>query len=489
MRRGTEALPTGQRILVLVPTSHLAQQVQEHLERLTPPTSTTTDTDPSSRPSLFSRLEQRSETTEAPSQPTSPILLTTPRDLATYETFPAPDLELIFIDELDTMLGPLPARHLSAHSASQHPINRHPPEIISVMNHLLDIVPDAAAVPFKKKKHMKKRESIELNFERRKPIQTVFTSATIQNEVRRFAKLRGWVRAGEEVIYLNFIASATDQQRIIRDLASRLPATVKDEAGYSPEHLTPIIAVEPEHFVLLVDPATGEVSNLDSTMSQSTNHDMPGKTGVVLPVLLEALALLQTTSPPPPGSYDLVLPPEGTSLDLLGDELGDLGITNGLLSPEAVISGSPEDTRLLLARRSTITGLHLPNLHTVYLLSGLDMTGLSPAQKKSGQGRTSRMTFYDIVTGRMGRLGTRAVSMLEKDGGIRQRVVSLVLGGGEEERAMIDMFYSSGDKEGRGGEDRDEGEKVMTVRRLVQWDLEKLRQSLDGELVSDDQPR
>lgn len=475
-RRRKQPLPEGTRIIILVPTSHLAQQVQEHLEKLDPCLGPPTDPASTIPPqALFARLQPRLDPTQCPEIPTSLILLATAKHLASYEAFPTPDLELVCTDEPDTMLGPVPTRHMPTHSAHLHPINRHPPALVSLINDLLGISPADSPTEGKRKP-----ELLDLDFSQRRPIQTVWTSATIHSQIRRFAKTRGWIRAGGQVVDLDFTVLASEKQRIAREEAGKMPVGL-ERLELAHGALNPVVAVEPEHFALVVDPMTGDISQLssDSTSVETSNFAVSEKKGAVPPVLLESLAILHATSPPPPGTYALVLPPEGTSIDALSNELDSLGVPNLLLTPEALALGLPEAPGLLIARRSTVTGLHLANLHTIYLLSGLDVSGLSPGQKRVRQGVSGRVRFYDIVSGRVGRLGTSAADG-ERDGlAQKQRVVSLVLGGGEEEEGLRDMFFGRRSVEYGRPEERDEDGEVVRRRTLSGWDWEGLGRRLE----------
>ena len=479
MRRRTQALPTGPRIIIIVPTYHLAQQVQQHLEDLDPyfrddSASTTSSNAP---PCLFARLQPRLEPTDTVPLPTSPILLATVKDLASHNDLATPHLELIFTDEPDTILGPVLPRHLTTARAQQHPINRHPPSLIRVMNSLLNIIPGDAS-----EQQGKRIEHLSLDFSERRPIQTVWTSATIHSQVRRFAFTRGWTRRGEEAVDLDFTARATERQISAREAAAQLPVKLK-RLELAPGDFNRVTAVDPEHFALVVDASTGIIAQLSPTASKAaTSYECQGK---LSPVLLETLALILTTSPPPTGKYALALPPEGTSLDAIGDELLSLGVPSLLLTPEALASGLSESPSLFLARRSAVTGLHLAGLHTIYLVSGLDIGGLSPAQKKFGQGVGEKIKFYDIVTGRVGRLGTDAADERgrREQSGPKQRVVSLVLGGGSEEHGLINLFFG---RESGKSEVVDEDEDLAKSRRLTDYDLDGLQKEVESELSEDE---
>lgn len=164
--------------------------------------------------------------------------------------------------------------------------------------------------------------------------------------------------------------------------------------------------------------------------------------------------------------------------------MASLGVSTSLLTPEVLRIGIPPVAEgvappILLAARSSVTGLHLPQLQTVYMLGGLDVQGLSQAQRKN-KGVGERMGFYDTVTGRLGRLGTDAVvdaSVGEGGEGETQKVVSLVLAGSEEHDKLAKMFF--GDAKGN----KEDGEiEVVKRKKLSEWDMESLNQILEQEL-------
>jgi hypothetical protein len=128
--------------------------------------------------------------------------------------------------------------------------------------------------------------------------------------------------------------------------------------------------------------------------------------------------------------HSLVLPPEGTSLDSLSRQLALLEISCTILTPG---QDPPSSTSLLLTRRSAVPGLHIDNLHTIYLLHGLDMAG-APKAVGGVAATRQREAWYDLVTGRLGRLGMAG-------GG---RVVSLVMRGSSEEEGISRLFEQRG---------------------------------------------
>jgi superfamily II DNA/RNA helicase len=65
----------------------------------------------------------------------------------------------------------------------------------------------------------------------------------------------------------------------------------------------------------------------------------------------------------------------------------------------------PSSNNILITSRSAVPGLDIPNLTRVILINGLDLAGVSPAQRARG-GVKRRAAFYQVVSGRMGRLGS-----------------------------------------------------------------------------------
>ncbi|WVF69892.1 hypothetical protein IAT40_004675 [Kwoniella sp. CBS 6097] len=538
---------TGVIIMIIVPTPYLAHQIYDHLLRLTPKPDHDTSlssfeghqTDPAP---LFTLLRPMSSgtvtTTKAPSSlalPDTPMILSTAKDLMQYDLSSNSNslsgLKYIFIDEPDTLLGPIPPRYYPPQLLSNHPINRHPPPIVHVLNTLLNIRPGRKG---------------EMDFSKRfDTVNTIWTSASMIKDFKRVVKTRGWIKRGNKVVDLDFTDGASDKARDMRErLLTALPSAMRStgendnaQFGVSANHQGKI-----GHYALVIDPSDGNIAPLipgstslpsqpSTSSSDTVTPPLLHQKKVISPYILESLALLHATSPPPPGRYALILPPEGVSLSSMATELSKLGIPTLILAPHLMQIGidttalsdldsdsdvtansgnaaaeqAVEGTPILLAQRSSIPGLHLKDLHTIYLLDGLDVGGLSQKQRKSG-GVRDRFGFYELVAGRLGRLGTASAPLAQSqrreterhqvpariegqpiessevvsqhEGKMsdepEQRVISLVLAGTEEEKRLGEMFLN------------EEQESALTPenrkKNLSQWDLEGLYSALEKEM-------
>jgi hypothetical protein len=375
----------------MVPSVYLLKQLHRWLQVLSDPTA----------PVKVHCLE--------PSNPVLPqtlpcILLTTPSALFALEAPPPLQaVHHIILDEPDTQINPVPPRFYPTHLLPSHPVNKHPPPATRILDHLLGISRGADMVA---------------DFQGRLgDVQTVWCSASLNAPFRAFVKSRGWVRrAKTDVVNLDFTGSSGSD------------AT----------------EAQVEHYCVVVDPVTGVLANLTEQASLPS-IPMPAVASTKVkglsfpPVLAEALAMLHVQAPLPPGKTALVLAPDETSLAKLGDELSSLGLSTQVLDPTSSTQPATDEIPdLYLLPRSQSPGLHLENLHTVYLLSGLDSTSLSPAQKNMG-GTMARIRAYDSYQGRVGRLGTE-----HEDGDAPQRVVSIIAAGGDEERLMQRVFFAEG---------------------------------------------
>jgi len=404
----------GHQTVMLFPTPHLAQQVSDLLVHLAP------------EGKLLHTL-----VTEHGAHWDAPIIVATPRVLNEANMPDLPNLTHIFLDEPDTMFGPLPGRYMSAVRLAKHPINKHPPPVIPALNALLNI---------------KARKGERIDFSgRRTNVRTVWASATFGPAMRRFVYGRGWALSsktsgGESqgLVDLNFTAGSSDNQRQVVDMFRQ----ISKQGGV--EAVEPSAAPKPQHFALVVGP-TGRMAPLtiDHIHQQDERYGQRGpKDELVELTLVEAMAFIHATSPPPPGTYALVLPPRSGSLKALAAELTKLGLDVAPLVPEALDGGiripQPDEQGLapvLISPRAAMAGLHLPQLHTVYMLNGLDMASVTPAQMKLG-GRHDRETQYAVIAGRLGRMGTEAAYVP----GHPQRVISLVSAGSYEQHALEDLF-------------------------------------------------
>ncbi|KAL7418611.1 hypothetical protein Q5752_007069 [Cryptotrichosporon argae] len=479
-------------VAVLVPTLHLQHQLYTHLQRLSPSPSLVVSVPP---PSLSSG--------EPFSVPPSGVLIATPRAYLAQRIRAAPTH--VLIDEPDAALGPIPGPYVPAHSLPYHPIHVHPPALGVVLDDVLCIArAPAPGRPAPGRGRGREREPAgagagALDFSRRRPVQTVWVSATLSSSARRLARNRGWVR---DPVLLDYTASASAASRRTRDAVEAIYAA-RQGAGATADTPAPAHETgEPEHYAVVVNPATGDLTNLDPDDASLLAPVAAAADGAVAaagagaklnPLLVEALALLHATTPPPAGTVALALAPEGTSLGALEVELLALDVRARVLraaeadddAVEAVVRGAPggvaadepghaasgvpddvpQDTvdvgagpapstlssvaptssappapppplpLVFIAPRSALPGLHLARLHTVYLLGGLDVAGLSAAQRKRG-GEKDRAKMYAVAAGRLGRLGTagaRAANAGERVAGAEGGGGMPALQGGEDE--------------------------------------------------------
>ncbi|WOO82807.1 uncharacterized protein LOC62_04G006293 [Vanrija pseudolonga] len=412
-------LDSKRQALILVPSPHLAQQVTDLLEAFSP------------RKGLYTLIDPEWLNPDWDAK----VIVATPSAFLAAGVPPLPNLTHIFLDEPDTMLGPVPGRFADGHRLAKHPINVHPPPVVEVLNTLLGI-----------KATRRGRAPAWLDHSDRRDIRTVWTSATLGSDVRRFVYGRGWIMKDAGVVDFNFTAGATERQRAVTDSLD----AIADEAGVGAIVLPPVS--KPEHYAFVVDSLgrlhpLGEGHHSGPEPEAAPAPKGKGKpnanasaSGNLHPLLVEALALLHATSPPPEGTYAVALPPDGASGRELTKELRKLGVSSAELLPEVIAGGVPVPPQgdggagapILILPRHAVAGLHLANLHTVYLLNGLDMARLSKAKRGFG-GARARDTFYAVVEGRLGRAGTHVPER-------PQRVISIVEAGGEEERGLSELF-------------------------------------------------
>lgn len=416
---------------MLVPTPHLARQIYDHIQALSPETPV--------RLMVGSDGGSRSGTGKHGSleDATGPfIVIATPNSLSSSTSnLSRIRPSTILIDEPDTLLGPLPPRHLPPTTQAKHPFHRHPPPITSI----LDILVGSATVD-----HSRGRTQTQP-----RPW-TVWVSATMSSLMRRTVRHRGW--ASGNVVDLDFsVDASTKAQRDRADILAQLP--VAQEGVRKEESIV-------RHYALSIHPATGDMANMSTTDEAYTSpvaaHSR--KSGEIHPQLIEALALIHSASPPPSGTTSLILPPEGSSLDRLTAALNELGIRASVLPPG--IDRTEDDATVLITPRSAVPGLHIPNLFRVYLLSGLDMS--SVPQQQYSRRLKERMTFYELVTGRMGRLGGAVPPEGSRLGS--GELISLLLESEGEEQGLRAVF--AGDR--------------VSNQRLDEWDVAGTMKHLVG---------
>lgn len=345
------------------------------------------------------------------------IMISTPDALLAYLQHPCPplpsrhnpstsslsrSLQLLMVDEVDAMLRPLPGRFktfASERERSRHPFYRHPPSIVRLLNDVLRINQDS-------------------------PVQTVWSSATLNSVVRGFIQRSGWIRRAEQTMI----------------------DTTQDTPGLAP--ISGPVSRNIVHHCLVVDPLTGQMRNLGAA-SEPEISDLvtldstePASAERIHPLMIENLALLfaDRLQKGTPG-HALAIIPSGASMTSLQQSLSSLGISSAILD-----SAPPPTSTLLLIDRAHVRGLDLSSLTTVYLLNGLDATHMSKSSRAAG-GMEDRKREYTHFAGRMDRLGAVAQD--------RYEIVSLVMRGSGEEEALKGMLVGRADlrvdrKEGAG---------------------------------------
>ncbi|WVO12582.1 hypothetical protein L204_100187 [Cryptococcus depauperatus] len=468
-RKSDSRSQKGPRIIIIVPTPHLAHQIFDLLYKLSPPASSSTPLITLLTPGLVAKGDKLPYYP----LPDTPIVISTAKNMSQFNVSHTPALTHIFLDEPDTLLGPLPSRHTSSRNLSSHPLIRHPPPIVSILTSLLDITITSHG---------------KLDFSRRRDeTNTIWTSATLTRDFKRFLKTRGWVRRGNRVVDLDFTQNASTNKKIFRQKILEAVGAADHAAGLD-RFERDARQKKPEHNVMLVNPVTGDMVPMDRDTPSMAQPSSIIPSIKLHPFILENFALLHSVDPPPAGTYSLALPPEGVSLEQVGRDLDELNIPTSILTPEVLQFGLPSFSSsttqaegrgeaaslpILLAARSSIPGIHLPLLHRVYLLSGMDVSSLTPAQRKN-RGMESRVTFYDIVTGRLGRLGmTTDVEATAKVG--EQKVVSIVLAETEEHTSLYKMFFPDSKQSSldNGADTETEGER-QPRRKLGRWDMRLL---------------
>jgi hypothetical protein len=488
----------GIQVLVFFPNTHLLHQVERDLLLLDPSffhpehpfapheegprlfTVLITQDQPGKKGALLDAGGRAKQLTVPKDIGSTPALLATPKDFMQQKDHIDVDhVRTVFVDEPDAMMPQLPGRHMNSMEIKKLAINRHPPPLVHAMNLVLGIRDTREGQSDAREKSPKKKDKrsimqkskervLALDFSGRKDIQTIWTSGTLDSALRRFTKTRGWIRTKDHLVDLNFAPLASQQQVEIREHA--MNGAEGEEAQVRTDPITSITGVEPEHYALTVDVEDGGVRALTPAALRAPKVSLPPPTkGGLQPTMVEALGLLHTASPPPPGTYALAVCPEGTSLDTVQAELTSLGIASLHLRPEILHDISvlePEEgdeAPIFLARRSVVPGLHLPRLHTIYLLNGLDI----------GEGVKSvairdRVNFYEVAAGRVGRLGMGSGTQGEQ--GSRQRVISIVNRGTADETLLGELFF--GQYSVRPGQEKElkQGSEVVPRWRLAPWD-------------------
>lgn len=360
----------GEMVMVLVPSVHLAGQVSSLLAALT-----------------LTHLDSHQS-----------IVVTTPQAALKNERTLAAKYSTIMIDEPEAMLAPLPPRHLPPPDQKSHPFHRHPPPLATLLDRLMT----------------------QKNGDRTR---TVWVGAEVNGLLKRIIRQRGWVK--RDALELDFGSRPTPRSN----------ADIEEVLGHrsAVQHRPRTV----DHTGLLVNAAAGHAIPFDNKSVAEESAMPPPRSGrpEIDQATIAALVSYESKFPPetrPPVA--LILPPEGYPLDLLAARINEAAateFTNGsepmtcsTLGPKARSTG----TRMTVVSRSSVPGLDIPTLRRIYLIDGLDLAGLSPAQRARG-GLKRRLGFYDIVTGRLGRLG----SITAESGG---EVISLVVEGSGEEAGL-----------------------------------------------------
>ena len=337
--------------MILVPTPQLLDLIQGHIDNL----STSSDLD---------------------------IWLTTPRSALSDSRLDTFLPTVVFIDEPESLLSPLPARHLQGGTLKSHPFHKHPPPLTTLLDRLARSVA---------------RSKTETKM--------VWVGAELNGLLKRIVRQRGW--AGMDALELDFEGLAA---RARKDIESVTRIEIGAE-GTNEERLVPGVdrsLVKVEHLAYVVG-----MTGIKPFTSGVVGRDLPNhRTGrpIIEDSMIEAVVQYQQQYPTPEGTTTLILPLEGYPLDLLATRL--TAFASAVKMPMSITTIIPtsqdshrENDPILLVPRSAVPGLDIPNLSRIILLNGLDLAGLSPAQRSRG-GIKKRAAFYDVVSGRLGRLGS-----------------------------------------------------------------------------------
>lgn len=346
--------------MILVPTPQLLDLIQTHLDNLS--TGSSLDVD-------------------------SSIWLTTPKNALSDPRLHQFSPDIIMIDEPETLLQPLPPRHLQGGALRSHPFYKHPPPLATLLNHLAQLGTNANT-------------------------RMVWVGAEMNGLLKRTVRHRGW--AGLDALELDFEGSSA---RSVKDIDSLAGSSASEGL---------VESREVEHLPFLV----GSGGTTPYILDEGGRDLPPHRTGrpIIEDTMIQAVVRYQTEHPISDGTTTMILPPEGYPLDLLATRLTTyastakipMSITNIIPTVSQIVPNS-----ILITPRSAVPGLDIPNLSRIILLNGLDLAGLSPAQRSRG-GVKKRAAFYDVICGRLGRLG----SVTHEKGG---QVVSFVTEGAGEE--------------------------------------------------------
>jgi hypothetical protein len=363
----------GLKVMILVPTPQLLDLIQGHIDNLT---STTSDN----------------------------IWLTTPKAALSDTRIEMFSPNIIFIDEPESLLSPLPPRHLQGGALRSHPFYKHPPPLSTLLDTLARLITKTGT-----------------------ETRMVWVGAELNGLLKRIVRQRGW--AGMDALELDFESGDMRAKKDIASLAGSKDVREAEKGieGHGAEDINRM-----EHFAYTVGPA-GVMPLINEV-----KRDLPGyRTGrpIIDDPMIHAVVRYQQDNPSPHGTTTMILPPEGYPLDQLATRLTSFAST--LKFPMSITTTIPtpkkpdtEENSILLISRSAVPGLDIQHLSRIILIKGLDLAGLSPAQRSRG-GAKKRAAFYDVVTGRLGRLGS-----VTYRNSWRGQVVSFVTEGSGEEAGL-----------------------------------------------------
>jgi hypothetical protein len=357
------------KVMILVPTPQLLDLIQGHVEALS-----------------SSSLDNQC------------IWITTPKAALSDTRIETFSPNIIFIDEPESLLSPLPPRHLQGGALRSHPFHKHPPPLSTLLDTLARLIARTAT-----------------------ETRMVWVGADLNGLLKRIVRQRGW--AGMDALELDFVSGEGRSKKDIASLAgSEVAVDVERE-----------VLVEPvEHLAYSVG-STGVMPLINEVKRDLPNY----RTGrpIIDDSMIHAVVRYQQQYPTPDGTTTMILPPEGYPLDQLATRLTSfasilkfpMSITTTIPPPN---QSDAQETSILLIPRSAVPGLDIQNLSRIILINGLDLAGLSPAQRSRG-GVKKRAAFYDVVSGRLGRLGS-----VTYQNSWRGQVVSFVTEGSGEEAGL-----------------------------------------------------
>lgn len=375
-------------------------------------------------------------------------------------------LEVIAMDEPDAIIRPLPGRYdqqqqAGGYGGKQHVFHRHPPVGVKLLDALLPGRSEGREHAGYKGTHV----ATKGNLKGPKKVQTVWTSATVNSQLRGYIVKRGWARPrGEGGVVLEH-SGTSETIDIERNGEGRGEQAV--------EHLCWVVDPDSGEHTDLFEPVAVDGSTRSGREAADANDESqeapvattPGP-GEIHPYLIESLALHWASRSG--AGKSLVIPPNGTSVRKLQDTLSELGCPSvsldvdsretarqvGLALQEGQerLDGNGKETfnedssetkdvgsdleeakqdTLYILPRSHIRGIDIPDIKTVYLLGGLGIKDVKGASTGAAVWAEREREYLHWV-GRMGRLSGTKVSENRAGTTGKDTIVTLVLKGPEE---------------------------------------------------------